>query len=261
MEFMMRLKDTISVVTGGGQGIGRAICLKLAEQGSTVYIADIAEGMHETVALIKEQGGTARAFHVDIASEEAVNAMAAEVLAEAGRVDNLVNNSGIIGATGHIDEFSYAEWNQSVAVNLNGVYLMCRAVLPGLKQRGGNIVNIASVAAKRPMKCRSPYSTTKAALIGLTRCLATDLGEWNIRVNAICPGRVDGPRIQHSMKHAAQLAGVSFEKYVDDCKATVPLRTFIPPEAVADGVVFLCSEEARYITGVDLNINAGSYMD
>lgn len=257
----MRFTDMVSVVTGGGQGVGQAICLRMAAEGAAVVVADIADGREETAARIVAAGGRALAVYTDIGVEASVAAMAEAALRHFGRVDHVVNNSGIVGAQGHIDGISLEEWNQSVTVNLNGAFLVCRALLPALKQRGGSIVNIASVAAKRPMRCRAPYSTTKAALIGFTRCLATDLGEFGIRANAICPGRVEGPRIEHTMRHAAAVAGMSYEAYVDKCKAEAPLRSFVTPEAVADGVAFLCSSEARSITGVDLNINAGSYMD
>ena len=210
---------------------------------------------------IEADGGQAVALHVDLSSEDAVASLADEVLGRFGRVDNLVNNSGIVGAKGQIDEISLADWNASLAVNLTGVFLACRALLPGLKKRGGSIVNIASVAAKRPMQCRSPYSTTKAALIGFTRCLAVDLGQFGIRANSICPGRVEGPRIEQTMRHAASLAGLTYDQYVEKCKSDVPMHAFITPEHVADGVAFLCSDQAKYINGVDLNINAGSYMD
>ncbi|MFH2130579.1 MAG: SDR family oxidoreductase [bacterium] len=257
----MKFENLITVVIGGGQGIGQRICLKMAGEGATVVVADIADGRDETAEMIQQAGGRAVALFVDLTSEESVRKMAEKVLQEYGRVNHLVNNSGIVGAKGHIDEISLEEWNESFSINLNGAFLTSRYFLPGLKVQGGSIVNMASVAGKRPMKCRSPYCTSKAALIGFTRCLAMDLGEFGIRANSISPGRVEGPRIEQTMHHAAQLAGLTYDEYVESTKATVPLRTFIPPDSVADSVSFLCSDEARFITGANLNVNAGSYMD
>lgn len=161
---------------------------------------------------------------------------------------------------GHIDEFSLEEWNESFAVNVAGMFLVCRHLLPGLKKQGGSIVNIASNSAMRPMKCRTPYCTSKAAVVGFTKSLAVDLGEFGIRVNAVSPGRVEGPRIEKTMRHAAQVAGVSFDDYVTDLKAQAPLNRFVPPQAVADAVLFFCSRESALVTGVNLYVNAGVYM-
>lgn len=257
----MSAHEKISVVSGGGTGIGRAICLRLAQEGSTVIIADISEQREETADLIRKQGGRAFAVLTDVSSESSVRDLSKFILEEFGHVDNLINNSGIVGAQGHIDEISLQDWNTSLAINLTGAFLLCRELLPGLKVHGGSIVNIASVAAKRPMRCRSPYSTSKAALIGFTRCLAVDLGPFGIRANSICPGRVEGPRIEKTMHHAASVAGMSYEEYVQKSKNEAPLCTFISPDDVARGVAYLCSEDARHITGIDLNINAGTYMD
>ena len=257
----MKFEKLITVVIGGGVGIGQRICVNMARDGATVIVADIAEGRNETAEMIQQAGGSSHAIYVDLTSEKSVKEMAENVLQEYGQVNHLINNSGIVGAKGHIDEISLEEWNESLSINLSGAFLTSRYLLPGLKVQGGSIVNIASVAGKRPMKCRSPYCTSKAALIGLTRCLAMDLGEFGIRANSISPGRVEGPRIEKTMHHAAQLAGMTFEQYVENTKATVPLRTFIPPDSVADSVNFLCSDEGRFITGANLNVNAGSYMD
>jgi len=257
----MKFNQLISVVIGGGQGIGRSICLKMAREGATVVVVDIADGRNETAETINQAGGNSIPIYVDLRSEESVRDMAAEVLDKYGHVHHLINNSGIVGAKGHIDEISLEEWIESFSINLNGAFLTCRYLLPGLKAEGGSIVNMASLAASRPMKCRSPYCTSKTALIGFTRCLAMDLGEYGIRANSISPGRVEGPRIEKTMYHAAQQANMTYEQYVENTKATVPLQTFVTADSVADSVSFLCSEEARFITGANIHVNAGAYMD
>lgn len=256
----MLFKGKVAVVTGGGQGIGREVCLKLAEGGADIVIADISPHNEATAEEARALGVRALAVHTDLASEEAVKAMAQATLDAFGRVDIIVNNSGIIGATGQIDEFSLEEWNQSININLTGMYLVCRELVGALRRQGGRIVNVASVAGKRPLKCRTPYCTTKAAVIGFTKSLAWDLGEWGITVNCVSPGRVEGPRIQESMKHGAAAAGLSFDAYVDSLKKQAALHSFITPQSVADAIVFLCSPQAAFITGADLNVNAGSFM-
>lgn len=256
----MRCEGQTAVVGGGGQGIGREIALRLAAEGADIVIADISAENEATAAAVRATGQKALVIRTDLRSEDSVRAMAKQTLDVFGSVHSLVNNSGIAGAMGHIDEITLADWNESFAINITGMFLASRYLLPGLKKQGGSIVNIASNAAMRPMKCRSPYCTTKSAVIGFTKSLAVDLGEFGIRVNAISPGRVEGPRIQKTMQHAAQVAGLTFDEYVRDLKAQAPLNSFVPPTAVADAAVFFCSPESALITGVNLYVNAGIYM-
>lgn len=256
----MRCQGQVAVVAGGGQGIGREISLRLASEGADIVIADISEENENTKEEIRKMGRKALAVYTDLRSEDSVRAMAEQTLQAFGTVHSLVNNSGIVGAMGHIDDFSLAEWNESFAVNITGMFLTSRYLLPGLKKQGGSIVNIASNAAMRPMKCRSPYCTTKAAVIGFTKSLAVDLGEFGIRANAVSPGRVEGPRIEKTMRHAAAVAGLGFDEYVRNLKAQAPLNSFVPPAAVADAVLYLCSPESALITGINLFVNAGIYM-
>lgn len=256
----MLFKGKTAVVTGGGQGIGREVCLQLAAGGADIVIADISPDNAATAEEIRALGARVLAVHTDVASAQSVSAMARSTLEHFGRADIIVNNSGIIGATGQIDDFGLDEWNQSLNVNLTGMYLVCRELVGALRRQGGSIVNVASVAGKRPLKCRTPYCTSKAAVIGFTKALAWDLGEWGINVNCVSPGRVDGPRIQESMKHGAATAGLEFEDYVHSLKRQAALQTFVSPLAVAEAIVFLCSPCAASITGADLNVNAGSFM-
>ena len=249
-----------AVVVGGGQGIGREICLKLASQGADIVTADIADGTEGVADEVRHKGRRALAVYTDLRQEGSVRAMAQSAVETFGAVHCLVNCSGIIGGLGQIDEFSLDEWNESLAVNLTGMYLTCRYLLPALKRQGGSIVNIASVAGRRPLKGRSPYCTTKAAVLGFTRSLAMDLGEFGIRVNAVSPGRVEGPRIEQTLHHGAAQTGMAYASYVEHLKSQTPLHTFIPPGAVADSVAFLCSPASAFMTGADLFVNAGSYM-
>lgn len=256
----MSFTGKVAVVTGGGQGIGREVCLKLAEHGAHIVIADISPQNATTATAVRQHGVQALDIYTNLASEADVKNMAKQTLDTLGHVDIIVNNAGIIGATGQIDEFSLDAWNESININLTGMYLVCREFVAALRKQGGSIVNVASVAGKRPLKCRTPYCTTKAAVIGFTKSLAWDLGEWGIRVNCVSPGRVDGPRIQQSMQHGAATAGLSFDTYVHSLKQEAAMQCFITPTSVADAIVFLCSPQAAFITGADLNVNAGSFM-
>ncbi len=256
----MRCEGQVAVVVGGGQGIGKDISLRLAAEGADIVIADISDENEATAQEVRKLGRKALVIYTDISSEESVKSMAKETLDTFGRVHSLINNAGIVGAMGQIDEISLEQWNESVNINLTGMFLTTRYLLEGLKKQGGSIVNIASNSAQRPMKCRSPYCTTKAAVVGFTKCLAVDLGEFGIRVNAISPGRVEGPRIEKTMQHAASVSGVTFDEYVHGLKMQAPLRSFVPPSAVADATVFLCSQESAYTTGINMFVNAGVYM-
>ena len=256
----MRCKGQVAVVVGGGQGIGKEIVLRLAEEGADIVIADISPDREATAEAARALGRKALAIETDLRSEDSVRAMAEQTLAAFGSIQTLVNNSGIPGAMGHVDEISLAEWNEAFAINLTGMFLTTRYLLPGLKQNGGSIVNMASNSAMKPMKCRTPYCTTKAAVVGFTKSLAVDLGEFNIRVNAVSPGRVEGERIQKTMRHAAEVAGLSFDAYVKDLKSQAPLNSFVSPRMVADAVLFLCSPESAMTTGINLYVNAGIYM-
>lgn len=256
----MRCENQTAVVVGGGQGIGKEIALKLASEGANIVIADISPENEATAEAVRAMGRTALALETDLRSEASVRAMAEKTLRVFGSVESLINNSGIAGAMGHVDAISLEEWNESFAINITGMFLATRYLLPGLKKNGGSIVNMASNSAMKPMKCRTPYCTTKSAVVGFTKSLAVDLGEFGIRVNAISPGRVEGERIQKTMRHAAEVAGVSFDAYVADLKAQAPLNSFVTANAVADAVVFFCSPESALITGTNLYVNAGIYM-
>jgi NAD(P)-dependent dehydrogenase (short-subunit alcohol dehydrogenase family) len=193
----MNLDNQIAIVTGGGQGIGQQIALRLAQEGAFIVIADInIEGSRKSAEMILEKyGKRIKVIPTDITQEEQVVHMVKSTLEIDNRIDILVNNSGIAGPTKNIEDISLEEWEETMAVNLRGMFLCCKHVVPVMKkQNRGNIVNIASVTGKRPLTQRSPYGTTKMGVIGFTRTLAVELGTWNIRANAVCPGAVVGCR-------------------------------------------------------------------
>jgi NAD(P)-dependent dehydrogenase (short-subunit alcohol dehydrogenase family) len=199
---------------------------------------------------------------MDITSMEQVDRAVRETLKEFGRIDILVNNSGIAGPTATVHEITPEQWDETFNVNLRGAFLCCRAVVPVMiKQGHGKIINVSSSAAKKPLANRTPYVATKMGLIGFTRGLATELGKFNINVNAICPGPVEGPRIEMVIDQVAEKEGVSREVIRQRFLSQSPLNSLISAEDVAKLAVFLASEDSNKMTGQDLNVTAGALMD
>jgi len=259
----MRLKDRVAIVTGGGVGIGRAIALALAEEGTTVVITSRTLSNLEKVASeIKDKGARATAIQTDISDEEQVQRMVAQTLAEYGHIDILVNNSGITGATANVVDVTLYDWNKTLAVNLTGTMLCSREVLKSMIPRqSGNIINIASLAAKSGFIMRSPYCVSKWGVVGFTLTLAAEVGTYNIRVNAISPGLTQGPRIEAVIRAKAEAMGIPYQQFYNSNVANIALRRFVTPDEVAATAVFLASDESRGITGEILNVNAGCLLN
>lgn len=259
----MKLQKMRAVVTGGSRGIGEEVCLKLANKGVDIAIADIdEERMQDTTDRIEDEtDSTAEWYYVDLADPALVDEQTDEILADVGEVEILVNNSGIMGPTAPLEDVTVEEWNHMMHVNLRGQFLMCRAFLPSMKaQSFGRIVNISSITGKAPLYNRAPYATSKMGVIGLTRTLAGEVGTDNINVNAICPGSVAGPRIERVFTKQAEARDVSYEQVEDEAKAESPLNQLVQPEDVAGLVRYLCSPEADRISGQDINVSAGRVM-
>ena len=260
----MELKNQVAVVTGGGLNIGLTISTALAEAGAFVVVADVNAGAADEAlgTLRRAEGPGHRSMAVDITREEDVRRLAETVKEVYGRVDHLINNAAIAGPHAYVEDISLETWRQSMSVNLDGVFLACKYFVPMMKERGtGNIVNIASVSGKRPLQSRSPYCASKMGVLGLNRCLALELGPFGIRVNAVCPGAVESPRLDLVLRRQSEQSGVPYEEVVAAKKASSPLNTLVPPSAIADAVVYLCGGKgATMITGEDLNVCAGSVM-
>lgn len=257
----MKLRNKVAVVTGGGQGLGRAICFKLAEQGAKIVVADInPEISEETANLARDAHGAETFVKVtDLNRPEQIVDLANTVRSRYGAVDILVNNSGIAGPRSTIEDLSLEDWNANISINLTGMFLVSKYFMPLLKATniGGSIVNIASTAGMRVLIYRLPYTTTKAAVIAFSKNLAAEVGEFNIRVNSVCPGAVAGPRQHQVLENVAAQTGKSLDQVIKEKKADAALNRFVAPAAIGDAVVFLCCPEAELITGTNLNVSAG----
>ena len=259
----MRLDGQIAIVTGAGQGIGQQIALRLAQEGANVVIADINEkGSIETAEMIsKSYGITTKVVPTDITREEPVLHLIKRTLEIDGRIDILVNNAGIAGPMKNVEEVELEEWEATMAINLRGMFLCCKHTVPIMKrQERGNIVNISSMSGKRPLPQRTPYTTTKMGVIGFTRTLAAEVGKWKIRVNAICPGAVTGPRYDAVVEGITRNTGKTREQVISEWAEASALKTFVDPKYIAGVVAFLCSEDAAMMTGEDINVSAGMVM-
>jgi NAD(P)-dependent dehydrogenase (short-subunit alcohol dehydrogenase family) len=255
-------ESRVTVVTGASQGIGRVIAREFGALGDVVVLAARnGTGLSETAAMVEEAGGVPMVVETDVTSEPSVQAMVEAVVGEHGRIDALVNNSGVGGPSGRLWEVDPDEWMSTFEVNVFGVFLVTRAVLPvmvGVK--GGAVVIIGSISGKRPLFGRSAYTTTKTALIGLTRTLALEAGAEGVRVNLISPGFVAGPRIEWVMRAQAESRGVDVDTVRHEFESEAALGRLTEPEDVARAAVFLASEQASGITGADLNVNSGVVM-
>jgi 3-oxoacyl-[acyl-carrier protein] reductase len=249
------LSGLVAIVTAGGQGLGEAIARLFAEAGASVAVIDLNRAQAERVAgEIAAQGGTALALAADVSHTAQVNDMVKAVLARFGTVDILVNGAGGFHRFAPITEISDEEWDRVIANNLRTTFLCSRAVAGiMMERRGGRIINIASGAGIAPnphAPSYLPYGAAKAGVIGFTKLLARDIGEYGITVNAIAPGTTLTPRV----------ARVRDEKSIDTIRSRNPMRALVEPIDTAEAVLFLASDAARYITGVTLNVNAGNLI-
>lgn len=245
----MKLKDKVSIVTGGGRGIGRAICLALAEEGSDVVVGDLNIQLAERVGEeIKSFNREALPVECDVSKKKQVNHMVEAAVEEFGKVDILVNNAGILTVSS-TEGLPEEEWNRLIDVNLKGVFLCSQAVIKLMREKSsGRIINIASCAGKiGALTAAINYSTSKAGVIGFTIHLAKELAPYRINVNAVAPGFVD----------TALIESYSREKIIN----ATPLGRLGKPEDIARAVVFLAGEESDFITGEILDVNGGIVMD
>jgi NAD(P)-dependent dehydrogenase (short-subunit alcohol dehydrogenase family) len=232
----MRLDGRVAVVTGGNRGIGQATSLALAREGAKVVVAGRNESNCEkVVAKIRASGGTAIGIRSDVSDEADVAAMVSTAIEHFKRIDVLVNNAAVNLPYRAVVDLSLDEWNRVVTTNLTGPFLCCRAVVPVMiAQRYGKIINMSSRGGRQGEAGRTPYRSTKAAIINFTECLAAEVKEHGIDVNAICPGAVDTDMMR-------EITNGNVPSYA------------MPPEDIASVVVFLASDESKAITGTAID--------
>lgn len=256
----MKLRDKKALVTGGGVGIGEAIALAFAREGADVAIASRNSSKLESVArAVDSLGRKSLAITTDISSEYQVKTMVEKTLAEFGRIDVLVNNSGIPGLFRDVVDMDLEDWNQVLAVNLTGTMLCCREVLRDMKsRRSGNIINISSMAGRRGSPARSSYVSSKWGMHGFNLTLAMEVGPDNIRVNCICPGATEGDRIEHVINSFVSNTGSTYEQIRDKLTNRASLRRMVSAEEVAQCAVFFASEDSSGMTGQIIDVSAGT---
>ncbi len=243
----------VVLVTAGASGIGRAISRAFLDHGCLVHICDIDESAIETFL---HENPSANASVTDVSDGASVDSLFGEIIERYGHLDVLVNNAGIAGPTAAVEYIQPEDWDRTIAVNLNGQFYCARQAIPLLKKAGGgSIINIASTAALLGCPNRAPYTASKWAVIGLTKTMAMELGESDIRVNAICPGSVEGPRIDRVIERDANDRGKTVAEIRDLYTRQTSLKRLIQPQEVAHMAVFLASDLARSISGQSLSVD------
>lgn len=248
---MKRLTGRVAIITGAGQGIGKALALGMSREEAWVVLAEINEenGLHLQEE-IEKSGGKARAVVTDVSREDSVNGMADRCLSEFGRIDILVNNAGVF-PTSSVENMPEEKWDHVIGTNLVGAFLCSRAAVPAmLSQKSGRIISITSGRAFQGARNGAHYAASKAGIVGFTKALALELAPHGITVNAICPGVTD----------TAQPRGHSTEEELYARGRQIPLGRIGQPQDLVGPAVFLATERARYITGQTLFVNGGGIM-
>ena len=246
------IKGLRVLVTAGASGIGREVARAFVREGARVHVCDIDDKALRTFARSHRKITTTRA---DVANRDDVERLFKEAIKALRGLDVLVNNAGIAGPTGRVEDIPPAEWDRCLAINITGQFNCARLAVPYLhKSKNASIVNLSSAAGRLGFAMRTAYSSSKWAVVGFTKSLAIELGEAGIRVNAILPGIVTGERIRRVFEAKAKARGISFEEQRAEALAMVSMRTEVTHEQLADAILFICSPRGSKISGQAISI-------
>lgn len=248
---MNGISDGVAIVTGGGSGIGRATAKRFASEGAQVVVTDVdADGGEETVSQIEADGGEATFLEADVTDEDDVRETVETAVDTYGGLDFAFNNAGIEGANESSSQQSRSNWDQVIDINLTGVFLGIREQLPAmLEDGGGAIVNTASVAGLLGFPNLSPYVASKHGVLGLTKTAAVEFSADGVRVNAVCPGVIETPMVARTREEDPEM--------MEQTAAATPIGRLGEPEEIAAAVVWLCSDDASFVTGESLVVDGG----
>jgi 3-oxoacyl-[acyl-carrier protein] reductase len=254
------LDGKVAIITGAGRGIGEVTAQIFARAGARMTLAArTGPEVEKVAAAIAEIGGEALPVVTDISDPGSVDAMVKKTLARFGTVDILINNAAIPGKDAFIEDASLEQWEQAIKVDLFGTFNCCHSVVPEMKRkRSGRIIILSSTAIHDPIVRKTHYVAAKTGLVGLTRTLALELAPHNITVNTVTPGAVDGQLLVNYMKRLAGEQGKPYEEYRRQFEAPIPMKRFVQPEDIANLELFLCSDLAGNITGVEIPVDGGS---
>ncbi|MFX0104404.1 MAG: SDR family NAD(P)-dependent oxidoreductase [Candidatus Hodarchaeota archaeon] len=249
----MKLKDKVAIITGAGAGIGEATAILFAREGAKICCNSLSDSAKKVVEKIKTIGGDAIFIQADVSVEHEAMKIIEETIENYGKLDILFNNAGIV-LGGAIDTTSTKDWDRTMDVNVRGIYLVSKYAIPHLKKTKGTIINNASSVAFKGVKDRAAYTASKGAVLSMTRAMAMDYLEDNIRVNSICPGTTDTPSLTQRIKSK----GGNFEEVKQQYISRQRLGRLGKPEEIAEGVLFLALNE--FCTGISLLVDGGMTM-
>ena len=241
------------IVTAGASGIGLAVAQNFLAQGARVFICDVSQGMLDKSISQHPglQGGIA-----DVGNPQQVETFFANAISEMGGVDVLINNAGIGGPRGQIEDISYTDWDDSIRINLSGMFYCVKQVIPAMKQQGnGSIINISTISAKTGLPGRLPYVASKVGVLGFSHNLARELGSFNIRCNTILPGLMDNSRGRLLVEKLANAKNISVEEGEQEYLRYISMRAWIQPSEIAAMALFLTSDEAKHITAQEIAVD------
>ena len=246
----MNFAGSVALITGAGSGIGREAARRFAELGASVVAADVnAHGGAETVGLVQDCGAEGLFVSCDVSDPEQVARLLEESAGRFGRLDFAVNNAGIGGPWVPVQTYPHEGWDKVLGVNLTGVFYCMQEEIRRMSGSGGSIVNISSIAGKRGLPNQAAYTASKHGVIGLTRVAAQEVARYNIRVNAVCPVYTETPLFSPMIADNPSRAEKMLER--------IPMRRFGQPRDIADAIVWLCSDQSRFITGQAINLDGG----